>query len=144
MFPCSGSQENITFEKLVAYLEQSCRHLESLADPLIYELRETDEVNEDFVLGKALGCNSSCLRIIFISYCLYPDDHSTKSLHPFLIFPNILRLPKFHHRFVDDNLINFYHIFGDEKRFGKFLKIDNARLLIIADGNQTICYIHLH
>lgn len=34
----------MSFEQVINHLEQSCRHLESLADPLIYELTEHDEV----------------------------------------------------------------------------------------------------
>ena len=34
----------MSFEQVINHLEQSCRHLESLADPLIYELTEYDEV----------------------------------------------------------------------------------------------------
>lgn len=44
LFFCSGSEGNISFEQVINHLEQSCRHLESLADPLIYELTEHDEV----------------------------------------------------------------------------------------------------
>lgn len=40
----SVSKGAVNFEEVIAYLEQSCRHLESLADPLIYELTEHDEV----------------------------------------------------------------------------------------------------
>ncbi|KAM7430043.1 hypothetical protein ABFA07_019200 [Porites harrisoni] len=39
----SVSKGAVNFEEVIAYLEQSCRHLESLADPLIYELTEHDE-----------------------------------------------------------------------------------------------------
>ena len=34
----------MSFEQVINHLEQSCRHLESLADPLVYELTEHDEV----------------------------------------------------------------------------------------------------
>ena len=40
----SVSKGAVNFEEVIAYLEQSCRHLESLADPLFYELTEHDEV----------------------------------------------------------------------------------------------------
>ena len=43
-FYCSALGQNVTFEQVITHLEQSCRHLESLADPLIYELTEHDEV----------------------------------------------------------------------------------------------------
>ena len=43
-FICSGLEGNVSFEQVVNHLEQSCRHLESLGDPLIYELTEHDEV----------------------------------------------------------------------------------------------------
>ncbi|XP_022807104.1 neuroblastoma-amplified sequence-like isoform X1 [Stylophora pistillata] len=39
----SGLGQNVSFGQVINHLEQSCRHLESLADPLIYELTEHDE-----------------------------------------------------------------------------------------------------
>jgi len=43
-FSSSGSEGNVSFEQVIKHLEQSCRHLESLADPLIDELTEYDAV----------------------------------------------------------------------------------------------------